>query len=143
VEQENLPLRNLFWSTVEPFVGNSQFVDHSAGDDGFLDNSRYILGFYAAVPDALRVDDHDRAEFTLVEAAGRVGSNQRAKAAPLEFRFEAIPQGLAPCRVAAASAMARLAGIAADEDMVRERWHVAESLINEDHDKGYDNELGR
>jgi hypothetical protein len=71
----------------------------------------------------LRVDDHGRTQFTLVQAARLIGADQRPEIAFFEFRLEAIAQNFRAVGIAAATAVARLAAIAADKNVAGELGH--------------------
>ena len=76
---------------VQALVGDDQFLDHSAVDDGFLDNPRYILGRNPSIPNSLWVDDDGGPVLALVKATGLVGSHG-GREAPLSQRaLEQLP----------------------------------------------------
>jgi hypothetical protein len=62
----------------------------------------------------------------LIEASGLVHANERPKVTPLYLALEGVAEFLAPFRIAAAAGIARLAAIAADEDMAGEFRHWGE-----------------
>lgn len=90
----------------------------------FFDDSGHVGRLNMTVPNPLGINDHGRPQLALIEAPGLVGSDADAQSPRSELGFEAIPQGLLAIGIATAAAMARLAAIAADKDMMREGWHL-------------------
>src|SRR5688572_17899940 len=76
-------------------VRDAELFDHAAVDDRFFDDPRYVSEFHAAVPNRLGVDHDGWAELALIEAAGRVGSDQGLESALFNLLFERLLQGLA------------------------------------------------
>src|SRR5205814_5027278 len=110
-------------TAVELVVGDPQIFEHAAVDDCFFDDPRDVGELDAAVPDGLRINHDGRTELALIEAAGRIGSHQRLEAAALDFFLEGLAQRLAAVSVTTAAAVARLAAVGANENVVRELGH--------------------
>src|SRR5262245_64110013 len=62
-------------------VGEPQTLDRPSADDVRFDDFFDIGLGDAAVPDGVRIDDHRRAVFALIETAGAVGANRAIQTA--------------------------------------------------------------
>src|ERR1700690_2341752 len=61
---------------VQTCIGNYQFVDDPAADDGFVHDAGSILAAHMTVPDSLRVDHNGRPVFALIETTSTIGAHQ-------------------------------------------------------------------
>jgi hypothetical protein len=68
---------------VDALVSESQALDRLSPNEVFADDLFGVFGLDVAVPHCLRVDDHDRAMFTLIEAAGFVDADFAGEASSL------------------------------------------------------------
>jgi hypothetical protein len=75
---------------VQCFVGDLQIGQQPIGNNGFLDDPRYIVELHVSVPDSLRIDHDGWSEFALVEATGAVDAYQGSKSPPLDLGFELL-----------------------------------------------------
>ena len=64
---------------VQTFIVDQKVVEDLAPQNRLGHDPRHVFDLHAAVPDSLGVDDDRRAMFALLEAAGVVGTRQRAK----------------------------------------------------------------
>src|SRR3954471_4376437 len=78
---------------------------------------RDVLGFHAAVPDLLGIDDDADAARALVEATRRVGADGPLQALLVQDALECVAHGVGALVGAAALGIAGLALVGADEDM--------------------------
>lgn len=117
-------------SRIEAAFRKAQALDGTATDEVFVDYLLYILSFDEAVPDGIRVNDHGRTVFALVEASGLVGANTPSQTSRLDGVLE-LGMDLAftlLVRTGGTSA-AGLSGIGADENVTLE-FRQEELLIN-------------
>jgi hypothetical protein len=109
---------------VQAIVGDQEVGQDLAPEDSLGDNARHILDLDAAIPDALRVN-HDRwAVLALLEATGMIRTRQRTESGLLECDLEGLPQLLMSVRVTAPSLVAGRTNVTANENMMREGWHI-------------------
>ena len=114
---------------VEAFGADQQIVQNSIVQDRFFDDARNIFHFDVTVEDPLRVNRDARTVLTLIETAGRVGSDQRAESARFDFRFEGVPQRFRPFGIAAPARVTGSTLIATDKQMMRESGHADRSAM--------------
>jgi hypothetical protein len=108
---------------IEAIFRNKQAPDRLAVHDVGFDDLLYIRGGDAAVPDTVRINDHRRPMFALIEASGHIRPHSLLESAQGEFLFEEeLKLGLARW-VAATARMSGFALIAADEEMFLELGH--------------------
>lgn len=96
--------------------------------DRFFEDSRNIFNFDVTVEDALRINHNARSVFTLIETAGRVGSDKWSQAACFDFCLKGIAQRFRSFRVATPARMTGYALIAADKKMMCEGRHVCDGF---------------
>ena len=105
-------------------VRNQEIVEDFTPQDGLGHDPRHVLELDSAVPDPLRVDDHGRAVFALLEAAGMIGTCQQTKASGLELLLERLTERLTSIRVATTSLVAGVTDITTDENMMCKCRHL-------------------
>ncbi len=115
---------------VEAFGGDDQFVDHSVVHDGLFHNAWDIGQCHMTVKDALRVNRDAWPVLALVEAACRVGSDERIQSARFDFGLEGVSQCFRTFRIAATSRVTGGSLIAANEKMMCERRHECFCELN-------------
>ena len=108
---------------VEAGVGDAEAFDGAAGDEVRGDDFIGVLGFDAAIPDGIGVDDDGGTVLTLVEAAGFVDADPAGEASfASELREAGVERALA---VGSAGGAGRIGGadVVADEDVAFEEGH--------------------
>ena len=109
-----------FLPLIELCLRYEEVLQDTPADDGFFNDPRHVGKLDAAIPDRLRINDDGGTQFALVETAGLVGPHARTELALLQFGLERAAQRFGTVGIAAAAGAARLAPVAADENMVRE-----------------------
>ena len=69
--------------SVEAFVGETEALDGTAGDEVLVDDFGGVFGAHVAIPNGLRINDDSVAMLALIEAAGLVDADARAEAGSL------------------------------------------------------------
>ena len=108
---------------VQAFVGDLEFRDDLAAEDGPRHDPGDVRDRHAAVPYPERIDRHDRPMLALVQAAGVVGSCEGAEARLFQLDLEGLAKLLPAVGVAASTPVAGLPDVAADEYVMSEDGH--------------------
>lgn len=102
---------------VDAGVGQDEAFDGTAFQEVLFDDLGNVLEFYEAIPGLLGIDDDGDAVLALVEATGIVDADPGAQSVLFDSVLERLADGSAALGAAAATAMARLALVDADENM--------------------------
>ncbi len=73
---------------VQACICNAKPFDRTSSDDVFIDNLIDVCVGDMSVPNRLRIHNDGRSVFTLIEAAGLIGTDFSFEAALSEFLFE-------------------------------------------------------
>jgi hypothetical protein len=112
---------------VQTPIRNHQVIQYLAPHNRFGYDSRDIRDRHPAVPDALRIDHDCWTVFALLEAACVIRSTQQTETSVVQLILERLAQRLTAFGITAAAAMACIANVAANEDVVCERGHDCSS----------------
>jgi len=108
---------------VQARVGYRQVIQDFAPHDRLGHDPRDVPDLYPTVPDSLGIDDDRWTVLALIEATGVIGPRQATETRGIQLLLERRAQRLSAFWITTAAAMAGVANVAADEDMVRESSH--------------------
>jgi len=108
---------------VQAVVGNQEALYRFAIDDVGLNDFVDVRGGHVAIPDRFGVHDNGGAVLTLVEASRHIGAHALFQSAQGQLLLELKLQLGLCLGIAAPARMARIALVAADEQMLLELGH--------------------
>jgi len=126
---------------IDAFVGETQALDGTAGDEVLVDDFGGVFGADMAVPDGLRVNDDSAPMLALIEAAGLVDAHAGAEAGSLDELLDGGMKFALTVGIAGGARGVGGAGIGADKHVAFKRGQegllrVGDGLRVTDEDTG-------